>query len=148
MASWHEFERVAPELAGRVLDRFTAYRHHTMATLRLDGAPRLSGTEVQFENGQLQIGMMLGTRRAADLRRDPRVALHSHSIDPNPDDHTDWAGEAKVSGTAYRLAGRDDIDVFVVDIAEVVFTGIGAPADHLVIEHWTPATGLRRIPRH
>jgi hypothetical protein len=148
MASWQEFELAAPELAARVRERFTAHKHHVMATLKADGSPRLSGTEVQFVDGELQVGMMPGTRRAADLRRDRRVALHGHSIDPNPDDHTDWAGEAKLSGVAHEPSKRDDMDVFVIDITEVVFTGIGTPADHLLIERWTPSGGLQHTHRH
>jgi hypothetical protein len=38
--------------------------------------------------------------------------------------------------------------VFVIDITEVVFTGIGTPADHLLIEHWTPSGGLQHTHRH
>ena len=61
---------------------FTQHRHHTMATVRSDGAPRISGTEVEFDSGELCLGMMAGTFRAVDLRRDPRLEIHSHSVDP------------------------------------------------------------------
>jgi len=82
MASWQDFVGSAPEFGERVEALFTARKHHTMATLRRDGSPRISGTEVDFDDGQLCLGMMAGTRRAEDLRRDPRVAIHSQGVDP------------------------------------------------------------------
>ena len=40
MASWAEIEAAAPELAARARERFDAFRHKTLATLRRDGSPR------------------------------------------------------------------------------------------------------------
>lgn len=74
-----------PELSRRVKDLFTAHKHHTMATLRKDGSPRISGTEVDFADDGLALGMLGGAMRAADLRRDQRVALHSCTADPDDD---------------------------------------------------------------
>ena len=147
MASWSDFAAAAPDLAERVQRSFTVHRHHTMATIRLDGSPRISGTEIEFADGQLRLGMMKGSRRAADLRRDPRLAVHAHTVDPNPDDHTDWVGEAKLCGLAREVQVRDDADGFDIDLTEVVFTSIGDPPDHLVIERWTASGGLTRVER-
>lgn len=149
MVTWQDFVDAAPELAAVVEARLREHRHHVMATLKRDGAPRLSGTEVAIDDGELVLGMMAGSRRAADLRRDPRVALHSQGIDPpEGDDHSAWPGEAKVAGTARTLAPMDDgSDRFAIDIDEVVLTRIGTPADHLVIERWTPGGGLTRTER-
>ena len=44
MPSWSEFEAAAPELAARVRVRLDAHVHKTLATLRADGSPRISGT--------------------------------------------------------------------------------------------------------
>ena len=60
MASWSDFETAQPEFAARVRKLFADHKHHTMATLRRDGAPRISGTEVDFTGGQLALGMMAG----------------------------------------------------------------------------------------
>ncbi|MBO0731375.1 MAG: pyridoxamine 5'-phosphate oxidase family protein [Acidimicrobiaceae bacterium] len=148
MPSWSEFAAAAPEFAARVGGLFTTYRHHTMATLRRDGSPRISGTELEFEDGELRLGMMAGTRRADDLRRDPRIAIHSHSVEPPEVDGEIWAGEAKLSGRAIALAGDgDEVDRFRIDIAEVVLTGWGTPADHLLIERWRAGDGLTRFER-
>lgn len=121
-----------------------------MATLRRDGSPRISGTEVEFAEGEIRLGMMHGARRALDLRRDPRVALHSQGVDPPEGDPGSWSGEAKISGQAIELEAPEADDGshrFVVDIAAVVITRLGSPADHLVIESWRPGRGLVRYER-
>jgi len=60
---------------------FDAHKHKTLATLRKDGSPRISGIEVDFVDGDLWLGAMWQSRRALDLRRDPRFALHSATAD-------------------------------------------------------------------
>lgn len=150
MANWQDFVDSAPEFASRVEALFTARKHHTMATLRKDGSPRISGTEVDFDEGQLCLGMMAGTRRAEDLRRDPRVAIHSQGVDPPEGDPGAWSGEAKLSGRAVELAAGEEqtSDRFRIDIADVVLTRVGTPANHLVIERWSREGGLVRRKRH
>ena len=95
-------------------------------------------------------------RVAADLRRDPRFALHSGTIDPVEGSEAQWPGEAKISGRAMPAgpvteeaeeARGADGDSFHADIAEVVHTHLNTGATMLVIEWWTPAGGLRRIER-
>ncbi len=146
MSSWQQFAAAEPDFAGRVEALLVAHKHHVMATLRLDGSPRVSGTELSFDDGQLLIGMMSGTRRAADLRRDPRVAIHSHTVDPPEEDHSAWVGDAKLSGTAIELppgSRSPDADWFAIDLDEVAFTRVGQPADHLVIESWKSGSALK-----
>ena len=150
MTTWSEFALDAPDLAQRVRELFTAHKRHTMATLRKDGAPRISGTEIEFADDVLALGMMGGALRAADLRRDPRIALHTCTADPG-EDPTTWLGDAKISGTAFEVAthtGPPDSHRFIVDLFEVVITRVGTPPDHLVIETWCPGRGIRRIERH
>ena len=53
MSSWTEFEAAQPEFAARVRSLMTTRKHLTMATLRADGSPRISGTEVEFAGGEL-----------------------------------------------------------------------------------------------
>ena len=158
MASWSEVEEAAPELAARVRATMDAHKHKVLATLRRDGSPRVSGIEAEFTDGELWLGMMPGSRKAMDLRRDPRLALHSASVDPTEEDPSAWPGDAKVAGRAVevddpalveRLAGEGGggAHLFRVDLAEVVHTRVGEPADHLVIEVWREGTGLRRLRR-
>jgi Pyridoxamine 5'-phosphate oxidase len=158
MASWRAIESSAPELAARARTAFDAHKHKLLATLRRDGSPRISGIEATFTDGELWLGMMPGSRKALDLRRDPRLALHSASLDP-PDDPTAWAGDAKLSGRAVevddpdvlrKLGAGDDpgsAHLFRVDITELVHTRVGDPADHLVIDLWQEGRGVRSMQR-
>ena len=104
--------------------------------------------------------MMPGSRKALDLRRDPRLALHSATLDPPDDDPAGWPGDAKLAGRAVevedlalkeRLAGGSgqpgESHLFRVHLTEVVHTRVGDPADHLVIELWRPGRGVRRMQR-
>jgi hypothetical protein len=120
----------------------------TLATLRRDGSPRISGTELEFSDGDLFVGMMPGSRKALDLQRDPRVAIHGPTADP-PDDPSTWAGEAKVAGRAIELP-RTDADAphrFRIDIDQVVFTHLNEAGDRLVIEAWHAGRGLEVADR-
>lgn len=150
MASWSEFAAAEAQFAERVLERFTVRKHSTLATLRSDGSPRISGTEVSFDGGELSLGMMPGSLKARDLQRDARVALHSPTDDTSEEDPSSWAGEAKIAGHAVDVTDPkrlDDGHRFRVDITEVVLTRVGEPADHLVIESWHPDRGLERQRR-
>src|SRR5436190_18147928 len=96
MARWREIETSEPAFAAGVQALFDAHKHKTIATLRKDGSPRISGIECSFDNGNLWLGMMLGSLKAADALRDPRVAIHSASEDC--DGTSSWPGDAKVAG--------------------------------------------------
>jgi len=150
MASWKDVEDAEPEFAARVRRLFDAHKHKTIATLRADGAPRLSGIEAEFESGELTFGSMPGARKGADLHRDPRFALHSATVDPPDGDPAGWPGDAKLAGRAVPagdLDGDTDGESFRVDIEEVVVTRLNETATALVIESWRPGRGLRRVER-
>lgn len=143
MAAWREVEQSAPEFARRVQQLFEAGRHKTLATLRADGSPRISGIECEFADGQLQFGSMSGARKGADLKRDPRFAVHGPTFHPVEGKENDWPGEAKIAGRATSTDG----EAFVADITEVVITGLDEAATKLVVEWWTPERGLQRVER-
>ena len=155
MPAWSAIEQAEPEFAARVQRLFDAGRHKTIATLRADGSPRISGIECEFVDGELQFGSMLGARKAADLHRDPRFALHGPTFHPEEGHEADWPGEAKVAGRAVpagAIRSGDDVaapdgELFLADITEVVVTGLNTDATRLVVEHWTPDHGLRRVER-
>lgn len=134
-----------PDFARRVRALFEAHRHKTMATVRADGAPRISGIEAAFEDGELTFGSMPNARKGADLRRDARFALHSATVDPVEGAEAEWPGEAKIAGRA--VAAGADGDAFRADITEVVHTHLDPEATLLVVEWWTPKDGLRRAER-
>jgi hypothetical protein len=150
MTSWRDVERAVPEFAQRVRALFDAHRHKTIATLRADGSPRISGIEAAFEDGELVFGSMANARKGADLRRDPRFALHSATVDPVEGSEAKWPGEAKISGRA--IADRPITtgaggEHFHADIMEVVHTHLNEEATVLVVEWWTPFSGLQTISR-
>jgi hypothetical protein len=150
MTAWRDVEQAEPKFARRVQALFDAHRHKTLATLRADGSPRISGIESAFEEGELVIGSMPDARKGADLRRDPRFAMHSATVDPVEGAEAQWPGEAKISGrviAAGPVTEGPEGDRFQADIAEVVHTHLNAAATLLVIEWWTPARGLRKIER-
>jgi len=151
MASWAEFASAEPALASRVQQRFDTRKHKTLATLRKDGSPRISGIEVEFAEGEIFLGLMPGSRKLDDLERDPRLALHSPTDDPPSDNRREWRGEAKLAGFAHEVdvtnspveGGRR----FRVDIREAVFTHLNDAGDQLVIESWHPGEGTQRLER-
>ena len=143
MPSWSEFEAEAPELAAKVHERLEAHKHKTIATIRKDGSPRISGTETELEDGELWIGSMLGALKAHDLRRDPRFALHSGSDEPD-----DWSGDAKLAGHAVEVPVADNkFHRFRLDLTEVSTVGLDEERKNLVIEVWTPGAGVRTMKR-
>jgi len=145
MPSWEEFEAAQPDFAARVRRLMEARKHLTMATLRRDGSPRISGTEIQFTGGQLRIGSMPNAVKARDLLRDGRVAIHGPTTDPPDDDPNGWVGEAKVAGRAFALDSADGSHSFAIDIDEAVVTSLDR--NRLVVESWNPRRGYERFER-
>jgi hypothetical protein len=143
MASWSEVEAQAPELAARAREFFDAHKHKTLATLRRDGSPRISGIESEFEDGELRFGSMSNAVKALDLLRDPRFALHSGSDEP-----TDWKGDAKVAGLAHEVESEGESHQFRADVHELVVVYMGDPRDHIVIASWHEGRGLSERKRY
>src|SRR3990170_2734142 len=143
--SWSHVEAEAPELAALARAFLDAHVHKTLATLRRDGSPRISGTEVVFADGELWFGSMWKAVKALDLRRDPRFALHSGSEVPE----SGWEGDAKLAGPALEVedpqvkAARGgeaggDYHLFRADITELVVVGLNQERTKMVIESWHP----------
>lgn len=168
MASWTEFESEAPELAARARRHLDRHGHKTVATLRRDGSPRICGTELLSYDGQLWLAGMIGALRFADLRRDPRFALHSGSDDPEVwRSKPDEAGDTKVAGVAVEVTDPDvlaavaaaasaeappeervtpgSFELFHLDLAEVVVIYVGE--SRLQIESWHQGRGVQRAQR-
>jgi hypothetical protein len=158
MARWQDIQDTAPEFATALGARLDAYVHKTIATLRKDGSPRISGIETFIADGDLWIGSMPQARKAIDLQRDPRYALHSGSADP-----PGWEGDGKVSGRAeeltdpdrrialFRTRGSDppspESHLFRLDIDEAVLVGLNDERTKLVIQLWRPGADVERFER-
>ncbi|MBB5787567.1 pyridoxamine 5'-phosphate oxidase family protein [Jiangella mangrovi] len=157
MATWRQFEDEAPELAVIARERLTATKHHVLATLRMDGSPRVSGTEVAFEGEHLTLGSMPGALKARDLQRDPRYALHS-----NPGDGSMTAPDLKISGPAVEVVGAEfdayrsghetelppgPFHLFRLGLDDVVLAGLNDTRTGMEITLWRPGQHVRTFTR-
>ena len=167
MASFADVENFEPDLADRVRAILSSTTNAVVGTIRRDGSPRLSGVDPFFHNGQLRIWSMPRARKGQDLRRDPRVALHSIPWDSRRlrDGAADvGAADAKVSGTAtvttdpgelsafraWLKSERgseppEDWDLFTIDVDAL--TVISADGGQLVIDRWSTTDGRQTIRR-
>lgn len=155
MATWKQFADEAPELAEAVRARFECTRHHVLATLRRDGTPRVSGTEVAFHGDDLTVGSMWEAVKARDLQRDGRFALHA-----NPGDGSMAGGDAKLAGVAEEVdeEGKREFEesadppkpyhLFRLGLTEVVLTSLHPDGDRLVIQTWRPGGPAESIDRY
>ncbi len=149
MTNWDEFAYNSPALAAAVKARLVANKHHIIGTLRSDGWPRLSGTEIIFFHDDLLIGSMVGAVKVADLLRDPRLSIHT-----NPGDEKMTGGDAKISGYGRLIEDPDLLrriiaatgspepaTFFRIDLVQIVLTEVDVMADVLKITMWTPNGG-------
>jgi len=144
MASWQQVEREVPELVARARRHFDSNKHKTIATLRRDGSPRISGIELIFRDGELLFGSMWQGVKALDLQRDPRFAIHSAS------DGDDFQGDAKIAGTAEEIdpGEGERMHLFRADVTELVLISLGGdPPDHMLVESWHPGRGVTTLKR-
>jgi len=155
VASWEQFEQEAPDLATAVHARLTATLHSILGTLRADGAPRLTGLETHFGDGELWLAMMPDSRKADDLRRDARFALHSAP------DVSMVDGDAKVGGRAVlvddeqsrrRFAGtlaeappESGFALFRAELTDASLARV--EGDWMVIDVWHPGAAARQVRR-
>lgn len=148
MSTWAEIERDAPQLAAAVRRAFDAGTNKTIATIRRDGSPRISGTELGFVGGQVLLGMMPDSRKRHDVRRDPRVAIHSPTVEPPPG--TLGEGDAKLSGVLVdanpeERGSAPESGMYHLDVLEVVLTTV--EGNELVVRSWHPGAGVRETRR-
>ncbi|MFF7856122.1 pyridoxamine 5'-phosphate oxidase family protein [Streptomyces sp. NPDC007904] len=153
--NWEAFTAAEPELARTVEERFGAYTHHILATLRRDGSPRTTGLEVRFLNGELWLGMMPHSLKALDLRRDPRFALQA-----NPGEGTGMGGgDVRISGRAIEVEDAEtrsryaeevkppeQFHLFRTELTEVVRTSVEDDT-YLVVRVWKPGEPVRTLKR-
>ncbi len=86
MIRWSDFEREDPVLAAAGREGIERHGFMLLGTIRRDGTPRISPIEVRILAGELVFNLMDPSAKLADIRRDPRVLLHSPMLssgDPN-----------------------------------------------------------------
>lgn len=163
MASWDEFCADAP----RVCEIFRRRHAATgglclLGTLRADGSPRICPIEPRPFEGELWVGGMPGTRKFADLARDPRFTLHTATVDPHVGE-----GDAKVWGTVrdvqdpalhqryaewlfdeigFDLRGQTFGPFYAADLAGASAVQVGG--GHMDVVVWAPGAGERVVRKH
>lgn len=96
---WAGFTRAAPRLAVAGVALFDKYGVVLVGTVRKNGAPRISPVEPIITSGRLYLGMMPGSLKTLDLRRDPRCTVHAVVADRMAKD-----GEFKLHGRVVAIA--------------------------------------------
>jgi hypothetical protein len=154
VARWSEIEQEAPELAALARQFLDRGVHKTLATLRRDGSPRISGTEIAIREGDLWFGGMWQSLKARDLQRDPRFALHGPSVDPPA-----WQGDTKLAGRAEEITDPEVVarlndgappgpsHLFRADVTELSVVRLAEGGESLVIESWHEGRGTSRAER-
>ncbi len=155
--NWSGFRAAAPELARLAEERFAKDQLVMLGTLRADGAPRISPCEVDFAAGELLLGMMWRSKKALDLRRDPRIVVHSVTCDRKGTD-----GDVKLYGRAREIHDPDtrqvfrdaimaridwapeepEYHLFALDVESAGYIVFGDESNALA---WDPGRGERRL---
>lgn len=136
--SWTTLCSDAPDLAQAITSRFKANLHHILGTIRLDGAVRLSGTEVTIDPDHVGLGMMPASHKLTDVRRDPRVELHSAPLDAHLS-----AGDAKLIGVLIETGETEGQPGFAFSLDVTRASLVRVTGDHLEFTIWSPTGGLR-----
>lgn len=98
MFRWSDFEAAEPRLAAVGRDRIERLGFMLLGTVRRDGTARISPVEARIVDGELVFNLLRPSRKLGDVRRDPRVLLHSPVL--NADDPND---ELKLRGRAVEI---------------------------------------------
>jgi hypothetical protein len=156
-AGWRDLERGAPEIARRGMARLAAARVAMLGTLRRDGSPRISPVEPYIAKGQLLIGVMAWSAKAADLRRDWRYVLHSAVTGPDAGEgELKLCGAAGEAGPDLRGAPADawwlawppeKSIVFWLRIADAAFVDWDLERGLITVHRWSPQIGYRQTSR-
>ena len=155
MTTWQQFSDEAPALSEPIAARLRAHKHHVLATLRADGSPRVSGTEVEIFRGLLVLGSMPGAMKVRDLHRDPRFCLQA-----NPGEGQSMGGgDVRISGHAREVTDPgtkaaygeevkppEPFHLFRTELTEVVRTYVEDDT-YLVAQVWKPGEPVRTLKR-
>jgi len=155
--TWRDLELGAPQIARLGRDRINAARVAMLGTLRHDGSPRISPVEPHVAEGQLLVGAIAWSRKAADLRRDPRFVLHSAVTGPDSGE-----GELKLYGSAMRAGPHlhgamsdawwsawppDRAIVFSLRIDQAVFIEWDIERALMTVHRWSQEAGYSQASR-
>jgi len=150
---WSELAESQPELAELGRHKLLDPQVVLVATIRRDGSPRISPVEPFVLDGELWLSMLLGSTKAQDLLRDPRVLVHSVITGRDGAE-----GEFKLRGTVrertdpelqrrYAAAVAESLGwrpvpgefhLFTVDIDDVTFIRYEDATGDQFVTRWPP----------
>ncbi len=142
MTDWNDLEAGASAIAtaGRRLLERTAAGEGLLATVRLDGLPRIHPVNVGIVEGHLLTFVIVGSAKAGDLAVDGRYALHAHQDPAVPHEfQVRGRADAVTDGGLRAAAGADW--PFEVDDGYVLYE---LSIDHAILgerrsaEDWPP----------
>jgi len=146
---WYQFADAAAALAARLRAEFENAGVVLVATVRRDGAPRISAIEPVFDDGQLYLDMM-ASRKANDALRDPRVEVHAMLADRSSPqyklrghlvevlDDAECARFARVTLDRLGWEPYSGHHLFRVDVRTATWISFGenAPDGHMRMRTW------------
>jgi hypothetical protein len=112
---WSDLQDRQPRLGELAEDRLIRPGVLLVVSIRRDGTPRLSPVEPFVHEGELRLSMMLGSRKAVDLLRDPRVLVHSIVTSPSGGE-----GEVKLRGAARHETDEDTLRRYAEAVREAL----------------------------
>lgn len=147
MATWAEFAKAAPDMAGRGAKRLAVGVAY-IATVARDGGPRVHPVTPLIGGGRLMAFVGKHTVKYSTLRRDGRYALHAvfgqkdeeflvmgHAVISD-----DWASRILAAVEARRINMTSKNDVlfeFHIERAHwAVWEGLGTPNIRRLAERW------------
>jgi hypothetical protein len=153
--SWRDFEAAAPRLGAAGLAHLIPVA--LLGTVRQDGSPRINPIEPHLHAGELLIGAMTWSQKAADLRRDPRYMLHSRVTGPDTGEpefklsgsavESDEASHRSVAGAWWPGFPAEAAFVFELRIDAAVYLTWDTGAQLMMVERWSIRRGYARYQR-
>ncbi|GAA1457785.1 PPOX class F420-dependent oxidoreductase [Williamsia maris] len=101
-----------------LLDLITAHDQGVLATIRRDGRPQLSTVNYAYDEGArlLRVSITDGRAKTANLRRDPRAALHVSS----PDGWSYAVADGAADLSAVATAPDDDAVAELIELYRAI----------------------------
>jgi hypothetical protein len=153
--AWRDLEAAAPRIAALGLASLTGIA--LLGTLRQDGSPRISPVEPHVHGGDLLIGAMTWSQKAADLRRDPRYVLHSPVTGPDTGEaefklygwaiQSDDASHRSVAGAWWSGYPADAALVFALRPDAAVYVTWDTSAQLMTVDRWSIQRGCAQYQR-
>ena len=156
LVRWAEFADAAPELAELGLAGFREQNLALLGTLRADGWPRISPNEIYLVDGDLLLGMMRNSWKAADLERDSRLTVMTPQCDREATRGdfkiygrgvaiTDPGARQRFGETIFAAIGWRPLDPYPLYAVDVERAGYIDFSDDRRLLRWTAAGGLERL---